>query len=276
MSSEGKSGAEEGKNQDVDAVTKTLFQRVSLRVSGTLKKKGRPPLAQRKFSIGQKVWVNDSGEKKLARVLSVGSKGITVDVVMQKGQTNAQIPITLLEPTAIGVDKWLQSVFRAFKEYDRSGCGMISRSDLESFFTSIGFPVSISFDRSRWWATEVPLASTGHAASDTTPPGFISLERFTESVMRCFPGLPPDDLRQVAFTRSCKCQTLSPNYRNSTRARQRWSYALTNHHKCLYVQTLIVRPAALSSYARLQNRPPLRVRCMASKLCGHAKPGPNP
>ena len=196
-SSEGKSGSGEGKTQDADEKEKerNLWQRVSLRMSGTLKKKGKPPLAQRKFSVGQKVWVNDSGDKSLARVLSIGSKGITVDVAMQKGQTSDQIPTTLLEPTAIGVDRWLQGVVRAFKEYDRSGSGMISRSDLQSFYTSIGFPASISFDRSRWWTTEVPLASTGHKTTDTTPPGFISLERFIECVMRCFPGLPPDALR---------------------------------------------------------------------------------
>ena len=171
-------------------MSKTLFQRVSFRMSGTQKKKGKPPLAQRNFSVGQKVWINQRGDKNLARVLLVGVDGVAVDVVLQNGQIASHISINFLETTAISADKWIQSVVRTFRAYDQSNSGMISRSDLESFFTEIGFPRSISFDRSRWWTTEVPLSAKGR----TIPPGFISLDKFTECVMRCFPGFPPDSL----------------------------------------------------------------------------------
>ena len=193
---EGKASSGEGKTQDTDSLSKTLLQRVTFRMGGTRKQTEKPPPARKNdFSIGQKVWINQRNNKKLARVLSVRVDGVTVDVILQNGQIGSHIPITLLEPTAIGSDKWIQSVVQTFNEYDQSNSGMISRSDLERFFSEIGFPASISFDRSRWWTTEVSRLVTGHATKLNVPPGFISLETFTECVMRCFPGFPPDSMK---------------------------------------------------------------------------------
>ena len=194
--SSGDAGEGKTQDQDTDSLSKTLLQRVTFRMGGTRKQKEKPPPAPTNdFSIGQKVWINQRNNKKLARVLSVRVDGVTVDVILQNGQVGSHIPITLLEPTAIGSDKWIQSVVQTFNEYDQSNSGMISRSDLERFFSEIGFPASISFDRSRWWTTEVSRLVAGHATKLNVPPGFISLETFRECVMRCFPGFPPDSLK---------------------------------------------------------------------------------
>ena len=77
---EGKADSGEGKTQDTDSLNKTLLQRVTFRMSGARKHTNKPPLARKAdFSVGQKVWINQQNNKKLARVLSVRVDGVTVD-----------------------------------------------------------------------------------------------------------------------------------------------------------------------------------------------------
>ena len=68
---EGKASSGEGKTQDTDSLSKTLLQRVTFRMGGTRKQTDNPPPARKNdFSIGQKMWINQRNNKKLARVLS--------------------------------------------------------------------------------------------------------------------------------------------------------------------------------------------------------------